>query len=466
MASSSTQNTFNSWPADVQNQLVDSIGDYLRQEDTDYDVNGFMDYFKPHLESGASREKIEETLLGEAQWAQEQTSPFVSFLWERMSELAPATAAKVTTEEKNSKKRERTAAENEESVAKRSKLVEAHDGDVAASFSLQPEESNSNHADGEDSKPLTAAERLAKIKANRANKPASGGLNREPGVDKFDAKRDRKLSSVSTYTPSDEEAEEAVPLRGRAKRDSKREVATSKKAGRQQQQRRRDESGDEDDGAYERPARRQESGKTKDVDRCVYYPNCTKGEDCPFFHPTEECTRFPNCAKGDNCDFVHPPCKFGENCQRRPLCPFAHSIASAGRAMMGGFGMGMGMGMPMGMGMGMPMGMAMGPPCKNGFACPKKPNCSFAHPAIACRFGKTCRNGMMCSFSHSAPCRNGAECTMAGCKFAHPAPPPKVDPNTVATLSDTLPLTPTKDGELPVPQAQADTPAAATETEA
>jgi hypothetical protein len=394
------------------------------------------------LESGASKNKLEEILLTEASWEKDQSTPFLSFLFAEMDSIES------NSDDKKSKKRERDSATDEDLDTKKRKTTEDSTSNAVHTTQESPKEpaptdQDTNGTDDSNSKPMSAAERLAKVKASRAGKAPFGAVSREPGVDKFDAKKSRELSSVSSYSARDSsDDDEAVPLRRNMKRETKgREVIVKSNAKKTAKSRRGDDNEYDDEGGdgEGNGSRQKGRGRPKDKERCVYYPNCNKGEECPFFHPTEECTHFPNCTKGDQCDYVHPPCKFGENCARRPMCPYAHSLASAGRSMMPGFPMS-----HMGMAMGMP-GMMQGPPCRNGFACPKKPHCSFAHPAVACRFGNTCRNGMMCAFSHAAPCRNGAECTMQGCKFAHPAPSPKVDPNAISNLSATLPVTPGKE---------------------
>mmetsp|Transcript_27616 Transcript_27616/g.54289 ORF Transcript_27616/g.54289 Transcript_27616/m.54289 type:complete len:529 (+) Transcript_27616:39-1625(+) len=40
--------------------------------------------------------------------------------------------------------------------------------------------------------------------------------------------------------------------------------------------------------------------------KCVFWPNCTKGSDCPFHHPSELCSFFPNCRYGSTCLNIHP----------------------------------------------------------------------------------------------------------------------------------------------------------------
>jgi len=53
--------------------------------------------------------------------------------------------------------------------------------------------------------------------------------------------------------------------------------------------------------------------------RCRDWPQCFRGADCRFHHPTELCQYFPSCPFGDDCRFVHPsvPCRFGVLCTRQ-----------------------------------------------------------------------------------------------------------------------------------------------------
>lgn len=61
--------------------------------------------------------------------------------------------------------------------------------------------------------------------------------------------------------------------------------------------------------------------------RCVYWPSCNKGLDCPFWHPSEVCPNLPDCPEGDKCLYVHPTnsaqCKYGYSCTN-PRCQYSH----------------------------------------------------------------------------------------------------------------------------------------------
>ncbi|EGT43580.1 hypothetical protein CAEBREN_24033 [Caenorhabditis brenneri] len=58
-------------------------------------------------------------------------------------------------------------------------------------------------------------------------------------------------------------------------------------------------------------------------ERCVFWPKCTKGDSCAFFHPTTNCKNFPNCTFGIRCLFIHPPCRFDRYCTKKH-CPYTH----------------------------------------------------------------------------------------------------------------------------------------------
>ncbi|KAF8384872.1 hypothetical protein PRIPAC_74014 [Pristionchus pacificus] len=62
-------------------------------------------------------------------------------------------------------------------------------------------------------------------------------------------------------------------------------------------------------------------GKT----RCMYFPNCNKGENCTFFHPTEKCINFgTNSCVGIYCKMRHPECVKGRMCTGLE-CLFEHT---------------------------------------------------------------------------------------------------------------------------------------------
>ena len=58
--------------------------------------------------------------------------------------------------------------------------------------------------------------------------------------------------------------------------------------------------------------------KSQRQQKCKYFPDCSKGDTCTYFHPKEECKNFPSCSYGETCMFLHPKieCKFGSSCNR------------------------------------------------------------------------------------------------------------------------------------------------------
>ncbi|EZA58340.1 Zinc finger CCCH domain-containing protein [Ooceraea biroi] len=61
----------------------------------------------------------------------------------------------------------------------------------------------------------------------------------------------------------------------------------------------------------------------KSRENCRYWPNCTLGNKCAYFHPPMMCSAFPACKFGDKCAYRHPKCKFGLSCTK-PGCVFSH----------------------------------------------------------------------------------------------------------------------------------------------
>ncbi|XP_020287077.1 zinc finger CCCH domain-containing protein 14 [Pseudomyrmex gracilis] len=59
----------------------------------------------------------------------------------------------------------------------------------------------------------------------------------------------------------------------------------------------------------------------KSKEKCKYWPNCTSGNKCAYFHPM--CSAFPACKFGDKCAYKHPKCKFGLSCTKLS-CVFSH----------------------------------------------------------------------------------------------------------------------------------------------
>ena len=54
--SHSLPNTFPSWPENLKSELIASIGDYMRQQDAEYDVDAFAVRFLPFYASSGQIE--------------------------------------------------------------------------------------------------------------------------------------------------------------------------------------------------------------------------------------------------------------------------------------------------------------------------------------------------------------------------------------------------------------------------
>eukprot|EP01119_Soliformovum_irregulare_P025696 TRINITY_DN9589_c0_g1_i1.p1 TRINITY_DN9589_c0_g1~~TRINITY_DN9589_c0_g1_i1.p1 ORF type:complete len:329 (-),score=43.78 TRINITY_DN9589_c0_g1_i1:63-1049(-) len=138
--------------------------------------------------------------------------------------------------------------------------------------------------------------------------------------------------------------------------------------------------------------------KKKTNQRCTYWPNCKRGQQCVYIHPSERCKMYPWCSYANNCMYIHPqstvPCKYAALCTKAD-CLFTHPILPQ-----------------------VPQ-LSQTPNCKFGFACSRQ-GCKYGHPQELCRFGKSCTKGGQCAFSHAKECLYGANCSRSGCTFAHP----------------------------------------------
>ncbi|KAL6043816.1 putative 2-ketogluconate transporter [Balamuthia mandrillaris] len=173
------------------------------------------------------------------------------------------------------------------------------------------------------------------------------------------------------------------------------------------------ETAQEEQEAEEEAGSRGQATKiaSQKVKRCTYWPACTKGDECQYFHPTEICKAWPKCTFGANCLYIHPttPCKYGSRCTR-PNCAFVHDRSSTSSLHSPYYAP-----PPV-----VILKSTTPPPCRFGFTCTVK-GCKYSHPMGPCKFGKQCTKGPLCPYSHAPPCKHGAKCKKPGCKFAHNA---------------------------------------------
>lgn len=140
--------------------------------------------------------------------------------------------------------------------------------------------------------------------------------------------------------------------------------------------------------------------------RCQFWPQCAKGNNCQYFHPTRMCTAYPNCPNtGKTCNFIHPdgnpneahqakesredsnrvdnghnPIASQSHWQTTQQMPFHHNLLASS--------------VP---------GSKI--PCKFGSAC-AKPGCTFFHQKHV--------------GGNAPPCKFYPNCTNVSCPFMHP----------------------------------------------
>lgn len=129
----------------------------------------------------------------------------------------------------------------------------------------------------------------------------------------------------------------------------------------------------------------------KSKERCKFWPSCKSGDTCEYIHPTATCTMFPMCKFGERCLYIHPKCKFYTSCTRKD-CPYSHGPINTTKS-----GLSKSLRYPS-----LPLSKET---CKFFPNC-INPKCNFFHPPTTlkpCKFGFACLNKSECSFSHNIP---------------------------------------------------------------
>lgn len=92
-----------------------------------------------------------------------------------------------------------------------------------------------------------------------------------------------------------------------------------------QQQQQIDEQMEGADDEDQMELEEQKPNKNKILIRCTFWPQCEKGDLCPYLHPNKPCTAFPNCTFGQQCHYLHPSCRYDGYCTRLD-CIYTHLI--------------------------------------------------------------------------------------------------------------------------------------------
>jgi len=124
--------------------------------------------------------------------------------------------------------------------------------------------------------------------------------------------------------------------------------------------------------------------------RCRFWPNCSQGENCQFWHPKELCQAFPNCPNpASSCMYVHPQ---AELTAEQAAAAARQALMQSMRPNGSGFG-----GAPFAPG-------AQQQECKFGARC-TRPDCKFRHSERD---------------ANKQKCRFFPNCTKPDCPFFHP----------------------------------------------
>ncbi|BFZ16054.1 hypothetical protein BsWGS_19094 [Bradybaena similaris] len=143
------------------------------------------------------------------------------------------------------------------------------------------------------------------------------------------------------------------------------------------------------------------------LERCKFWPACSAGASCGYYHPTTHCKMFPSCRFADKCLFIHPNCRFDSRCTR-PDCPYTHSSRRQSACHNGAPII-------------IPKSHFMLPPVPR---TPHNLGLTYSGSQPACRYFPNCEN-RDCPFLHPKLCRFGLACKNHSCSFFHPHVPDK-----------------------------------------
>ncbi|KAI9494816.1 hypothetical protein BDB00DRAFT_817181 [Zychaea mexicana] len=269
----------------------------------------------------------------------------------------------------------------------------------------------------------SSSEAGSRPRGNRIFAQAIGNLN---GSTQHNSRVNRSRSRSPEQQRRGQERERSPYRNGHDDRGRGQGINQRLSSGRQVQFVESNGKQDSRPSVFDRLGTSRPSTATQKAERCKYWPSCSQGESCVYFHPKTICPDFPKCSKPANeCMFIHPevsapqqqqpqlslatpqmpqmpmkrpiPCRFYPYCTN-PMCPFMHPEQPTGAT-----------GAP---GAPVPSGPVkrVPIPCKMGDKC-KRPGCHFIHPGdeeqqpvseILCKYDGACtRPG--CFYKHTVP---------------------------------------------------------------
>jgi len=332
----------------VRQRVADAVKNKLTQLNVD-DAENLSVRITEMLAEGYSKEKLNDELV-KLVGADKFKSSFIEWLYGYANVFFPQTPAlsekeDAETEEKSEgkkKSKKDTKAKRRSSQSRRSRS-----GSKSSVSSIDTEKSNKSNKKplSPPASPTPAQEKQAKEKVKRRLSRSASSLDLANKVQTevmaqaiaiaaaAESNNNIKHSRERSSSISSNRSNRSVERRNSFNRERKNSISSN-------------------------------SSNTERV-RCQYWPECSRGDQCKYWHPKELCKKYPNCPAGDKCLYIHPAspsnppsrsgsvsskhnrtksdassvisaasdrsnieCKFGANCNR-PDCKYSHPSPAA-----------------------------------------------------------------------------------------------------------------------------------------
>ncbi|KAG4097144.1 hypothetical protein H8356DRAFT_1292078 [Neocallimastix lanati (nom. inval.)] len=329
----------------VKQRVADAVKNKLTQLNVD-DAENLSNRITEMLAEGYSKEKLNEELT-KLVGADKLKSSFIEWLYGYTNVFFPPTPAlsekdEAETEEKTEgkkKSKKETKTKRRSSQSRRSRS-----GSKSSVSSIDTDKSSkSNKAPlSPPASPSPAQDKQTKEKAKRRLSRSSSSLDL---ANKVQTEVMAQAIAIAAVAESNNNAKHS------------RERSSSISSNRSVERR----------NSFNRERKNSVSSNSSNTERvrCQYWPECSRGDQCKYWHPKELCKKYPNCPAGDKCLYIHPAspsnppsrsgsvsskhnrtksdassvistasdrsnveCKFGANCNR-PDCKYSHPSPAA-----------------------------------------------------------------------------------------------------------------------------------------